>query len=77
MHLPNPRFICVDPALVLAAEDRRKRSASAMAAAVLRFSEQSSKAEADLRAAVLAYAETASHPVHLLVMGRFAPRPTL
>lgn len=77
MHLPDPAGIAVDPALILAAEDRRERSARAMAAAAARFVDQRATTEARIRAAVLAYAATAHHPIDRLVMDRLAARPAL
>ena len=77
MHLSDPAGIAVDPALILAAEDRRERSARAMAAAAARYVDQRAATEARIRAAVLAYAATAHHPPHRIVMDRFAARPAL
>ena len=77
MHFPDPAGIAVDPALILAAEDRRERSARAMAAAAARYVDQRAATEARIRAAVLAYAATARRPLNILVMDRFAARPAL
>ena len=74
MHLPDPAAVRVDPALILAFEDRRERSAHALAATVARLADQRAATEAQLRAAVLAYGATSRHPVGRLVLDVASPR---
>ena len=73
----DPFGVTVDPALILAFKDRQQRSARALAAAAVRFTERRAATEAHVRAAVLAYVATSRHPVDRLFMNAAAHRPTL